>query len=203
MTYLGNFLAGATVRFKWNTNAAAGGSITRGTDGSIRIYKDDSLTQRSSSAGITDTEDFDGLTGLHHLAIDLSDNTDAGFYAAGHEYMVVLVGAVIDGQTVNVVIGHFSIQNRYGDAEVLTAVGALPNANAIADAIMVRPSSAWEAAAPKKSLGAAIMEAIHHIVDDGAGNLIVYRSDGTTEHYRRAIATNVAASPITGLGGAA
>ena len=112
MIYLGDFQTTMIVDFKWNTNAASGASITRATDGSIRIYKDNSTTERTSSSGITDSEDFDTLTGVHHCRIDLSDNTDAGFYAAGHEYQVVLVGAVIDGQTVNAVLAHFSIENR-------------------------------------------------------------------------------------------
>ena len=113
MIHLGDFPTGATVRLPWNTNAADGSSVTRATDGSIRIYKDSSLTQRSSSAGITDSEDYDGITGVHLLTIDLADNTDAGFYAAGHDYQVLLVAATIDGQTVNAWLGAFSIQNRY------------------------------------------------------------------------------------------
>ncbi len=130
MKYLGDFATGATVRFMWNTAGANGASITRGTNGSIRIYKDGSTTQRTSASGITDTEDFDSLTGLHHCAIDLSDNADAGFYAAGHDYMVVIQGAGIDGQTVNAIIAEFSVQNRYG--------GTAPTANAIADALLDR-----------------------------------------------------------------
>lgn len=120
MIYLGDFQAGATVHLKWNTNDADGASVTRATNGSIRIYKGSSTTQRSSANGITDTEDFDTdpLTGVHHLSIDLSDNTDAGFYAAGSDYQIVLVGAVIDGATVNACIGQFSIQNR---AQVVVA----------------------------------------------------------------------------------
>ena len=111
---LGDYPAGAILDFKWNTNAVAGESITRATNGSIRIYKGNSAVERTSAAGITDTEDFDALTGLHHLRIDLSDNTDAGFYAAGNEYQVVLVGAVIDGKTINAVIAIFSIERANG-----------------------------------------------------------------------------------------
>ena len=112
MMYLGDFAANATVDFKWNTNTSAGASVTRATNGNIRIYKANSATQRTSANGITDTEDFDSLTGVHHLRIDTADNTDAGFYAAGSDYQVVLEGAVIDGQTVNAVLAHFSIANR-------------------------------------------------------------------------------------------
>lgn len=105
MTYLGDFAVSAMVDFKWNTNAATGASITRATNGTVSVYKDNSTTQ--STSGVTDTEDFDSLTGVHHCRIDLS--ADGTFYAAGHEFQVVVSAAVIDGQTVNAVIAHFSI----------------------------------------------------------------------------------------------
>jgi len=130
MINLGDFATGSTVRIPWNTNGSNGASITRATDGTIKIYKDSSTTERSSSAGITDSEDFDGRTGLHVCAIDLSDNTDAGFYASGHDYFVVVAGAVVDGQTVNPCIGTFSIQNRYAAAS-----GTAPTAAAVATAV--------------------------------------------------------------------
>jgi hypothetical protein len=57
---------------------------------------------------------MDGETGIHQVAVDLSDNADAGFYAAGHDYFVELHNATIDSQTVNAWLGCFSIQNRYG-----------------------------------------------------------------------------------------
>lgn len=127
MMNLGDFRVGATVEFKWNAFSGLGGSITRQTNGSIRIYKGHSATERSSAAGITDTEDFDSLTGLNHVQIDLSDNTDSGFYAAGSEYQVVLQGAVIDGQTINAVLAHFSIER---DSVVLAAIAVLNNLSA-------------------------------------------------------------------------
>lgn len=114
MRYIGDFPTGATVRFLWNTNGADGASITRATDGTLRIYKDGGTTERSSASGITQTEDFDSNTGVHLVAIDLSDNTDAGFYAAGHEYSVVMNAMTIDGKTVNAIIAHFSIERDGG-----------------------------------------------------------------------------------------
>jgi hypothetical protein len=113
MMNLGDVDTGATIHVPWSSNGADGASITRATDGSIRVYKDNSTTQRSSSAGITDSEDFDSITGVHLVTIDLSDNTDAGFYAAGHNYHVMLVAATIDGKTVNSWLATFSIRNRY------------------------------------------------------------------------------------------
>ena len=118
MEYLGDFNTSTTVRGMWNSNAVAGASVTRATNGSIRIYKNNSTTERTSASGITDTEDFDSLTGVHHVNIDLSDNTDAGFYAAGNDYFVVLSAATIDGQTINAYLFCFSIENRNIKANV-------------------------------------------------------------------------------------
>ena len=106
--YLGDFKEDSTLYFCWGTNNKDGASVTRATDGAIKVYKDDGTAE--STAGITDTEDFDSLTGVHNCKIDLS--ADA-FYAKGHDYSVVLVGAVIDGETVNAVLATFSIESRF------------------------------------------------------------------------------------------
>ena len=105
--YLGDYKSGSTVYLCWSSCSKLGASITRATNGTISVYKDNNTTQ--STAGITDTEDFDGLTGVHNCKIVLSD----AFYAAGHDYTVVLAGAVIDGETVNAVLAQFSIENRF------------------------------------------------------------------------------------------
>jgi hypothetical protein len=110
--YIGDFVVNSTVRYFFGTNASAGASVNRTTAGSIRVYKNTSVTERTSTAGITDTSGFDSVTGLNALSIDLSNNTDAGFYAAGNDYVVVLFGAVVDTQTVNVPLFQFSIENR-------------------------------------------------------------------------------------------
>lgn len=79
----------------------------------IEIYKDGSATQRASDAGYTllDTDgiDFDGITGIHGFSIDTGDNTDAGFYAVGSWYHVVVSSVTIDSQTVNFVAAAFRI----------------------------------------------------------------------------------------------
>jgi len=105
--YLGDFAEDETVHFIWASNDAAGGSVTRATDGTVSVYKDNGTTQ--STQGVTDTEDFDSTTGIHVCTIDLSSDA---FYAVGANYTVVVTGAVIDSQTVNAPIAHFSIQNR-------------------------------------------------------------------------------------------
>jgi hypothetical protein len=57
------------------------------------------------------TSPFDSLTGVHDVDIDLTDNTDAGFYAAGSFYSVVLSpDETIDSQTITgVVLAYFEI----------------------------------------------------------------------------------------------
>lgn len=125
--YLGDFKAGSLVRHYWDTFVSAGGSVARTTAGTLRVYKDSSTTQRTSSSGVTDTAEFDGVTGSQLTSVDTSDNADAGFFAAGHDYAVMLVGAVIDGQTVNKWLFCFSIENRNPPVDVTkwsgTAVG--------------------------------------------------------------------------------
>jgi hypothetical protein len=116
--WLGDYKEDETVYFLWSTNDGDGASITRATNGTVSVYKDNGTTQ--SVAGVTDTEDFDGLTGIHACTIDLS--ADA-FYATGADYSVVLSAATIDGQTVNAVLAHFSIENRFNEVDVTKWLG--------------------------------------------------------------------------------
>lgn len=121
---LGNRAEDSIIDFQWDSNDGDGASITRATDGTVEVYKGNSTTQ--STAGVTDNEDFDGVTGRHHVRIDLS--ADA-FYETGFDYSVVLTGATIDGQVVNPVLAHFSIENRFAEVTVpggvaVTSMGA-------------------------------------------------------------------------------
>jgi hypothetical protein len=104
--------ASSVVYLEFASFAAATGASSATSSfvaGDVQIYKDGSTTQRSSSAGITATTSFDSNTGLNHIAIDLSDNTDAGFYAAGHHYQVAVADVTIDSQTVRFWVGSFDI----------------------------------------------------------------------------------------------
>lgn len=116
--WFGNVTAGDTITIPWDVVSLQSGSVTPTTAGSIRIYKGSSTTERSSASGITDTRTFDSVTGQNLVVIDLSDNTDAGFYAAGNDYHVMLVGAVVEGLTINKWLASFSIENRNIKANV-------------------------------------------------------------------------------------
>lgn len=118
--YLGDYKEDAILYFCWDTNDKNGASITRATNGTVKVYKDDGTTE--STAGVIDTEDFDSVTGVHNCKIDLS--ADA-FYVADHDYSVVLVGATIDGETVNAVLATFSIENRFAGSLVFEKAAKL------------------------------------------------------------------------------
>jgi hypothetical protein len=118
MIYLGDFMVNSTVYCWFNTFNSSGASVTMSgfavTD--IEIYKNGSMTQRASDNGYTlldtDGTDVDGLTGIQGFSIDLSDNSDSGFFASGNDYAVVVSAVTIDSQAVSFVAAQFSIENR-------------------------------------------------------------------------------------------
>ena len=118
--YLGDFPTGHTIEFPFHTfdsnDPSASVTITGLAVTDIEVYKNGGATQRSSDNGYTllDTDgiDFDGITGIHGFSIDTSDNSDAGFFAAGNDYIVVVSSITVDAATVNFIAGAFSIDNR-------------------------------------------------------------------------------------------
>lgn len=120
-TYLGDFAAGVIVRHYFETNDQSGAGAA-GASGSIRVYKDGSTTERASSAGVTLTRSFDTVVGVNLVAVDLSDNTDAGFYTTGHDYFVVLVSETIDGVAVSAPLCQFSLQNRFTNIAAVNGI---------------------------------------------------------------------------------
>jgi len=106
MRYLGDYDKNGTVTFLFGTTSKSGSSIDPSTVGTIRVYKDDNAVERSD--GIIYTIGHDSLPGVHLCQIDLSHS----FYEAQSDYSVVLTGAVVDGENVNVPLATFSIRNR-------------------------------------------------------------------------------------------
>lgn len=112
----GSVPAGAVLPFFFDAfDGGTGASITLTglaiTD--VEVYKGTSMTQRTSDAGVvlldTDGIDVDGITGIHGFSIDTGDNTDAGFYAVGSFFTVVVSAVTIDAQTVSFVAGTFRL----------------------------------------------------------------------------------------------
>jgi hypothetical protein len=130
--YLGDFTGTETIVVVFDTFDSNGASITAAgspafSTADIEIYKGSSVTQRSSDSGYTliDTDgiDIDSNTGIHGFTIDLSDDTDAGFYATGNDFYIVVNGLTIDGQIVRFIAARFSIQNRNISANVTQISG--------------------------------------------------------------------------------
>lgn len=97
MKHLGDFDAASVLYTKFTTyRPSTGAPFTLAGTPVVSIYKDGSLTQ--STAGITLTVDFDGLTGLHHLAIDTS--ADGTFFSAGSHFEAVITTGTVDSVSV-------------------------------------------------------------------------------------------------------
>lgn len=109
----GDFNTTETVNIPVNTfdsnDPTASVTVTDLAAGDIEIHKDGSTTQRASDSGVTVSINFDGVTGNHMIHIDLSDNTDAGFYSSGSRYLVRVEGITVDSGTLNSWVGGFSI----------------------------------------------------------------------------------------------
>jgi hypothetical protein len=75
------------------------------------------------------------MVGMSVLSIDLSDNTDSGFYAAGNDYTVVAYpDETIDGVSVAEVVARFSIENRFTNVTQINGdATAAANAEAFFD----------------------------------------------------------------------
>ena len=115
MIYLGDIAEDTTVSFCWSSNDGNGGSITRATDGTIKVRRHDDGTDCTGTS-VTDTEDTPD-TGIHECKIDTSDNAN---YTIGDDYTVWLDGAVIDGETVNASLANFSIENRFTNVQKIS-----------------------------------------------------------------------------------
>lgn len=108
MQYVGDFTKGSEVFLTFDTNAKAGGSIGATIPvGSVRVFKNGDAGSYDT-AGVGISANFSGSTGIHRLDID----TSGAFYERRAEYVVLLVGATVDGESVNAVLGQFSIENR-------------------------------------------------------------------------------------------
>lgn len=112
MLNLGTVKPGSTIRIPFSSFDKDDGSsitMTNYAAADILVYKDGSTTERASTAGFTATTDFDAKTGKHLAIIDLADNTTAGFFAAGSEYLVAIDSVTVDTVTTGGWIARFEI----------------------------------------------------------------------------------------------
>jgi hypothetical protein len=126
MIDLGTVRPGSTVRIPFSSFDKDDGSsitMTNYAAADILLYKDGSTTERASTAGFTATTDFDAKTGKHLAIIDLADNTTAGFYAAGSEYLVAIDAVTVDAVVTGGWIARFRI--GYDGANLDTTIATL------------------------------------------------------------------------------
>lgn len=115
--YKGDFPEDAEVTFYFNTVDTDGAPITIGGTAAVEVYKDGGTTQ--SSAGVTITEDFDGVVGFHKAAVDMS--ADA-FYSITSDYAAVIsVGTADSVSIVGGCVAEWSCENRTTTLSTLSA----------------------------------------------------------------------------------
>jgi len=127
---LGTRKPGSTVYIPFESFAASTGApitLTGLAVGDILIYKNGGTTERASTAGYTllDTDgiDFDSKTGIHGVSLNLADNTTAGFWAAGSNYIVVISDVTVDAVTMRFIAAAFDI--GYSAAILDTTIATL------------------------------------------------------------------------------
>ena len=120
MSYLGDYAEDyADLNFKFTTRRFSTGAPYALSGGTISVYKSNDTAQ--STAGVTLTADFDGVTGLNNVKIDLS--ADA-FYAVGKDYQVVITAGTVDSvSVVGECVASFSIENRFQEVDVVKWLG--------------------------------------------------------------------------------
>lgn len=196
MSYVGDFATGATVRWMYRTNDQSGAAAA-GASGTIRVYKDSSNVERTSSSGVTHTRSYDSVAGINFLAIDLSDNADAGFYAAAHDYFVALVTETVDGVSVSAPLFGFSVQNRYN------TVGATLSASerdSVADAILDRDmSTGADNGSPTVRTVRQALRMMRNKVSRSGSTLTVTKEDDATASWTASLSTDASAEPITAI----
>lgn len=122
MQYLGDYAEDyATLNFKFSTHKIDGTPITLAGSPVVKVYKGNSTTTETAT-GVTLVVDFDGVTGMHNVLIDLS--ADA-FYAVANDYSVVITTGTVDGVSViGTVLATFSIENRFAEVDLTKIAGA-------------------------------------------------------------------------------
>jgi hypothetical protein len=118
MNYIGDYPEDFTTVCVYFTTHDANGApvapLTAFEADDVKIYKNGSAAQKTSTNGLTMTSPFDSIVGLHCLVIDTSNDTgDSGFWTTGggSVYTVVLNPdtETVNGQVVVKVLATFGI----------------------------------------------------------------------------------------------
>jgi hypothetical protein len=175
------------VRFLFSTHESGGGNVAPSSAfeaADIRIYQAGigaayTAFQRGSSSGITVTSPFDSLTGVHAVDIDLTDNSDAGFYLSGSRYTVVLApDETVDSQTITgIVLGEFEI--GFCTADLMAVKGLTNTATNIETVFNTDFSTAYSTVRDMWNVNVEYWNATSVPAEHTAGYPIVTIKDGT------------------------
>jgi len=109
MINLGDFPSQQTVYLMTNAHKGDGTPIDGAGGLAVSVYKDDNTTEYASGTDITLTGPFDSRTGF----ISVKVVTTNAFFAAGHDYFIVVTTGTVDSiSVVSYVLAAFSIENR-------------------------------------------------------------------------------------------
>ncbi len=115
MRHLGNYEANAVIDFKFTTTDGVQPATLSG--GVLSVYKADNTTANTASIALT--ANFDSITGLNHVQIDLSN----AFYDTDENYDVVITTGSVGGESViGYAIASFTVEKGVVNAK-LTADG--------------------------------------------------------------------------------
>ena len=110
VSFYGDYDLTETVNIPFNTfssdDPSASVTVTNLANGDVYVHQDG---VEGTPTGITVSLNVGSVNGNHLAILDLSDTHDVGFYAVGSRYQVRIEGVTVDGGTLNVWIGAFSI----------------------------------------------------------------------------------------------
>ena len=122
--YIGDYKEDyATLNHKFTTRALTGIPTQLAGSPVVSVYKGSATDSEKTSAEsyITLAVDFDGITGLNNVLIDLSGDA---FFAVGEDYSIVITTGTVDGvSVVGETVATFSIENRSANTTVPDAAG--------------------------------------------------------------------------------
>ena len=140
----------------WPFTSKVGGVLTPfDNTPTLAVYQDNNVVE--SVLGLTLTLNFDGVDGNHLITVVA---TAGNGYAAGSNYALKLVGAILDGVTIgDMFIASFSIQNRAAQTPEDNAEGLLDLTDAIEPGLTPRGAMRLGAAADAGQLSGADVNA--------------------------------------------
>lgn len=133
----GDIQLGKVVRILFDTYGAFGESRDLDSDGTYTVFADDG-DETSSPNVLTLTRNFDGLTGVHLLAVD-TGASGQNVFRRGHGYHVVKRSGTLDGLEHTQHLGSFSVEQKRDEhmakyeVQVFDSLVYLPTAPQVVD----------------------------------------------------------------------